>query len=79
MLCANNNIVNHGGGVLNAVEKYYAYSDARDILKHALRKVSNLEDDAVMEVVKDRLYWIIDYLEPIYYKQEEVAARNECL
>lgn len=71
--------LDHGGGVLNAVEKYYAYSNARDILKHTLRKVSDLEDDSVMEVVRDRLEWIIDYLEPIYYKQEEIASRKEAL
>ncbi len=64
--------LDHGGGVLNAVEKYYAYSDARDILKHALRKISDLEDDVVMETLRDNLEWIIDYLEPIYYRQEKI-------
>lgn len=57
---------------MNAKEKYYAYGDARDILKHALRKISDLEDDAVMETLRDNLEWIIDYLEPIYYRQEKI-------
>jgi len=61
-----------GGDQVNETEKYYAYDEARDILRYALSRISDLSEDSVIENVKDELEGIIDELEPIWKRQEEL-------
>lgn len=61
------------GGFVNEDEKYFAYDEARSILLHALSRISDLTSDSVIESIKDDLEGIVDELEPIYKRQEEIV------
>ena len=58
---------------MTEIEKYYAYDDARSIILHALSRISDLAEDSVVESIKDDLEGIVDELEPIYKRQEEIV------
>ena len=59
---------------MTEVEKLYAYSDALDLLKSTVRRLSDLECDYVIEKVMDDVADVVEFLEPIHNRQDKIVG-----